>query len=100
MKKNYKEIRLTTSCPFCGEVHSVWVNEVDYAAWQDGELAQNAFPYLTAEQREVLISGICPTCWDGMFGIPEDDEPYEDDDWGYNEDEGFDPYLGCFTGDC
>ena len=22
------------------------------------------------------------------------------DDWGYNEDEGFDPYLGCYTDDC
>lgn len=22
------------------------------------------------------------------------------DDWGYNEDEGYDPYLGCYTDDC
>ena len=21
-------------------------------------------------------------------------------DWGYNEDEGFDPYMGCYTDDC
>ena len=28
----------------------------------------------------------------------EDDEGY--DDWGYNEDEGFDPYEGCYTYDC
>lgn len=27
-----------------------------------------------------------------------DDEP--DYDWGYNEDEGFDPYAGCYTWDC
>jgi hypothetical protein len=26
----------------------------------------------------------------------EDDDP----DWGYNEDMGFDPYLGCYTDDC
>jgi hypothetical protein len=29
---------------------------------------------------------------------PEDDEP--DCDWGYNEDMGYDPYLGCYTDDC
>ena len=30
------------------------------------------------------------------------DEEYVDDDpdWGYNEDMGFDPYLGCYTDDC
>lgn len=22
------------------------------------------------------------------------------DDWGYNEDMGYDPYLGCYTDDC
>lgn len=99
MKKNFKEIRLVNTCPFCGKSVSVWVNEVDYYDWQDGELAQNAFPYLTAEQREVLISGICPTCWDGMFGSADDEED-PDDDWGFNEDEGFDPYEGCYTGDC
>ena len=27
-----------------------------------------------------------------------EDEP--DYDWGYNEDEGFDPYAGCYTWDC
>ena len=64
---------ITTTCPFCGEEHEVLVNEADYYAWQDGELAQNAFPYLSADEREMLISGICPDCWDGMFG-GEDDE--------------------------
>lgn len=27
-------------------------------------------------------------------------DEYEDDDWGYNEDEGFDPYEGGYTFDC
>ena len=30
-----------------------------------------------------------------------DDEGEDFDyDWGYNEDEGFDPYAGCYTWDC
>ena len=28
---------------------------------------------------------------------PEDEPDY---DWGYNEDEGFDPYMGEYTWDC
>lgn len=67
MKINYKEVTVITTCPFCGHVNEVAVNEMDYLDWQDGELAQNAFPYLSADEREILISGICPTCWNGMF---------------------------------
>lgn len=82
-KINYKEVCVVTACPFCGRANEVEVNEMDYLDWQDGVLAQDAFPYLNANEREMLISGICPTCWDGMFGneldhfenlIEEDDD--------------------------
>lgn len=73
MRTNHKEIQVVCPCPFCGKGHSVWVNEIDYLDWQDGELAQNAFPYLSADEREMLISGICPTCWDEMFALPDDE---------------------------
>lgn len=68
MKINYKEVCVITACPFCGRANEVEVNEMDYLDWQDGVLAQDAFPYLNANEREMLISGICPTCWDSMFG--------------------------------
>ena len=107
MKKNFHEITVVTYCPFCGKGHEIEVNEMDYLDWKDGELAQVAFPYLEADEREMLISGICPKCWDEMFGSVSDEEidEYEpeddyDYDWGYNEDMGFDPYLGCYTDDC
>ena len=29
---------------------------------------------------------------------PQEEEDW--DDWGYNEDEGYDPYEGCYTYDC
>jgi len=49
---------------------------------------------IDAETGEIYV-----TCtWDDE-SIPEED--YGDwDDWGYNEDEGFDPYLGEYTWDC
>lgn len=59
-------------CPFCGEAHIVTVDAIDYVAWESGSvLVQNAFPYLSADEREMLISGICPRCWAKMFGDGE-----------------------------
>lgn len=71
MKINYKEICVVTQCPFCGRGNEVEVNETDYWDWEDGMLAQDAFPYLSAGEREMLISGCCPTCQDKIFGGEE-----------------------------
>ena len=59
---NYREICVCLQCPFCGKGHEVRVNEMDYLDWENGMLTQNAFPYLTATEREQLISHLCPTC--------------------------------------
>lgn len=105
-----------TRCPMCGMYNLILVSDEDLQRWQNGELAQDAFPYLTANEREMLISGTCPVCWDKMFGSGDDDEGdyfedteddyIEDDDEGdyeeeiYNLDMGFDPYMGEYTYDC
>jgi hypothetical protein len=47
----------------------------DYFAWKDGKLIQEAFPYLSAGQRELLISNTCEKCWEKLFGDGEYDEP-------------------------
>ena len=60
-------ISLEMVCPFCGQVHSVEVLEVSYVTYMAGELAQNAFPYLSATQREQVISHICPSCQTWIF---------------------------------
>lgn len=71
---NYKEVSVVTSCPFCGHANFVEVNEDDYDDWSDGMDTAVAFPYLSANEREMLISGICPTCWEKMFGGMEDED--------------------------
>lgn len=43
--------------------------------------------------RDELEHYLCPVC--EFDGEDEDDEP----DW-IDDDCGFDPYMGCFTGDC
>ena len=59
---------IITVCPICHKEHIISVELEDYLAWCDGAHAQNAFPYLSAEDREMLISGICPQCWEKTFG--------------------------------
>lgn len=65
-------IALTIICPICGMAHTVCVKLEDYNAWQAGKVAQSAFPYLTAEKREQLISHLCPACQVDFFGAEDD----------------------------
>ena len=61
-------IDVNMSCTFCGEDHVVEVESKDYERWENGELAQNVFPYLSPTEREQLISSICPKCQAKIFG--------------------------------
>jgi hypothetical protein len=38
-----------------------------FQKWLDGELIQNAFPMLNADQREFIMTGITPKEWDSMI---------------------------------
>lgn len=59
------EIKVT--CRDCGKVFTIRFNPEDMRRWQAGELIQNAFPYLTAGERELLKTQICDECWEKMF---------------------------------
>ena len=60
--------RVDILCPVCGDLHSVQVDWRDLSAWSDfGVLAQDAFPYLSATEREQLISHLCPECQKNFF---------------------------------
>jgi hypothetical protein len=55
-------------CDFCnGTVAPFTIHTEDYEAWRQGALIQNAFPELPLEIREMMISGMCPKCWDKTF---------------------------------
>ena len=60
-------IVLELLCPFCGTTHFVEVKLEDLEAYEAGALAQNAFPYLSATEREQIISSLCPMCQDEIF---------------------------------
>ena len=71
--------KVVCRCVKCKSVHVLLVNSDDLQRWKDGELIQDAMPYLSADEREILISNICGRCFEQMFGEGEDDE-YGDDD--------------------
>ena len=58
----------------CGRKYALVATEAEWKKYADGALIQDAFPSIGAEYREMLISGICPACFDNLF--PEDDEDY------------------------
>lgn len=63
-----EKISVFTVCPYCGCDNKVRVFKDDFIKWwENGEPAQKAFPYLSADEREMLISGICPMDWEKIF---------------------------------
>lgn len=67
-KVEQNTMEIETGCPFCGKASTIQVIFDDFVDWRyEGKCAQDAFPYLSPEQREQIISGICPTCWKDMF---------------------------------
>ena len=62
---------VAVDCIRCKETQHITTKTEDLDSWQNGELIQNAMPYLSADDREVLISGVCGTCFDNMFGGEE-----------------------------
>jgi hypothetical protein len=74
MNRNYV---LHVNCTMCDEETQITVVERDLTRWRKGELLQVAMPYLTPNEREMLISGTCEQCWTKLFGADEDDEDEE-----------------------
>ena len=65
--RNEGQTCLTKTCNMCHTQHEIWVEDDDYKAWENGKMCQDAFPYLDAGQREILISGTCGRCFDLLF---------------------------------
>ena len=59
---------VTKPCIHCNKTSSLTVDADGYRQWVSGALIQDAFPDMDADNRELLISGTHPACWDTMFG--------------------------------
>jgi len=61
-------MKLNKKCLECGDTFIIEAVPEDYFNWTNNKvLIQDAFPYLSDGDRELLLSGICNECFDAMF---------------------------------
>ena len=70
-----KRFPFKLTCCECHRETTIKANPYDVAAWRKGQPIQQAMPYLTADQRELFISGICGKCYDELFCLFESVKP-------------------------
>lgn len=74
MKAHFRtqgSVDIKTKCFYCGSIKILTVNAERYELWKAGMLIQKAFPSLSSDDRERLMTGICTECWDSMFSEEE-----------------------------
>ena len=76
-------MKIEKICPHCHKLQTLEVDDSQYYDWMAGKNIQRAFPNLSADQREILMSGICPECWEDIFGEDDEEDIHEESE--YNE---------------
>lgn len=62
-------------CRHCRITYSIMYNRQDMVDWLSGSgFIQDLMPYLSAGERELLISGTCDSCFSEMFGIDNEED--------------------------
>lgn len=69
-------VYISRRCPHCGKISKVKIPKDEWENWDNGKggLIQNCLPSLSQDDRELLLSGICPECWKSIF-FNEDEYP-------------------------
>lgn len=66
---------IANACSHCGGHNIVVVNERAYAEFKrGGKNIQQVFPDLSDEQRELILTGMHPECWDELFKPTDEDD--------------------------
>lgn len=68
------KVLLLGKCGNCGKFYQLWVEGTEFISWSKGALIQVALPTVSISDREFLISGTCPTCWDKLFPADSEEE--------------------------
>ena len=65
----------TPRCFHCGQTGTITISCEAYTKWQTGAgPIQQFMPEMPLDQREQLISGTHPVCWNELFPPDEDDD--------------------------
>lgn len=74
------KITINAQCIQCGAIKKIEVDEENYISWLKNEgNIQDLLPELSADERELLISSICGSCFDNIFAKDDCDEEYNSD---------------------
>jgi hypothetical protein len=66
---------LDVECYYCGNIYSVILNKEDLLDWASGSgPIEKILHYLSANERELLISNTCGKCFDKLFPPLDNDE--------------------------
>lgn len=63
----------TKACMICHKRSKITIPTEALRRWNEGAFIQVAWPDSTPEEREMLITGTHPDCWDAAFPEEEDD---------------------------
>lgn len=58
---------IRTQCKRCGKMIKLRVYPNDLQDYYNGTPVNDAFPYLSDDQKEILNLGMCPDCWNYLM---------------------------------
>ena len=61
------DMEFELQCRYCDYEETITIAEALYIAWHNGNFIQDSFPYLSAGQRELMLSNTCDDCWQKFF---------------------------------
>ena len=63
-RKGLEQIQLEVTCKSCHKTFKIFVDPEGYKKWRTNTLIQKALPDLSVQERELLVSGLCSSCFD------------------------------------
>jgi hypothetical protein len=81
MKYDERTNEFKVTCRWCKQEQVIDMSKIGDTSvvslrlgeWTHGRLIQNAFPQLTNDERELIISQTCAKCWESLFSDSEDE---------------------------
>lgn len=67
-------VTITSHCFMCGRLTTVTCDESAWEKYENGALAQEAFPDMDIHTRETIISGMCLPCQEKFFEAMDENE--------------------------
>lgn len=67
MTRATDEFDTEVTCNVCKVAHIIRVPRAGYMSWLKGARIQDVMPNISADDRELLISGMCGKCFDKLF---------------------------------